>query len=376
MTATATDNRPGPPPFAPGDPVPWFNLPSNVNADFKFHSVAGRFVVLCFFGSGGDPAARERHDAILKYRKLFDDERMLFFGVSTDAQDREQKRFPDQIPGIRYFWDLDGAVSRQFRPGDGMGTTYVLDPTLRVIAAVRFDDTRGHDQIVDQVLRALPQVARHAGVELNAPVLIVPRVFELALCRKLIETYNAGQPQDSGFMREKDGKTVAQLDHTFKRRSDVRVEDRDLRQALMLRVHRRLVPEIFKAYQFKVTRMERYLIACYDATTGGYFKAHRDNTTKGTAHRRFAVTMNLNAEEYEGGDLRLPEFGPRSYRAPTGGAVVFSCSLLHEALPVTKGKRYAFLPFLYDDEAAKVREQNSAFLGEGLSPYRMDPKKT
>jgi predicted 2-oxoglutarate/Fe(II)-dependent dioxygenase YbiX len=42
--------------------------------------------------------------------------------------------------------------------------------------------------------------------------------------------------------------------------------------------------------------------------------------------------------------------------------VVFSCSLLHEATPVTRGTRYVFLPFLYDDAAAKVREQNLAFL--------------
>jgi hypothetical protein len=50
------------------------------------------------------------------------------------------------------------------------------------------------------------------------------------------------------------------------------------------------------------------------------------------------VTINLNAEEYDGGDLRLPEFGRQAYRAPTGGAVVFSCSLLHEALPVTRAR--------------------------------------
>jgi predicted 2-oxoglutarate/Fe(II)-dependent dioxygenase YbiX len=61
-------------------------------------------------------------------------------------------------------------------------------------------------------------------------------------------------------------------------------------------------------------------------------------------HRRFAVTINLNAEDYEGGDLRLPEFDRRTYRAPTGGAVVFSCSLLHEATPVTKGTRYWSAP--------------------------------
>ena len=36
--------------------------------------------------------------------------------------------------------------------------------------------------------------------------------------------------------------------------------------------------------------------------------------------RRFAVTINLNSEEYEGGDLMFPEFGRAVYRAPTGGA--------------------------------------------------------
>jgi hypothetical protein len=136
------------------------------------------------------------------------------------------------------------------------------------------------------------------------------------------------------------------------------VEDEKLTSVLQDRFRRRVVPEIRKAFQFEVTRMERYLVACYAAEEGGHFRAHRDNTTKGTAHRRFAVSVNLNADEYEGGDLRLPEFGPRTYRAPTGGGVVFSCSLLHEAIPVTRGKRYAFLPFLYDEAARKIREAN------------------
>ena len=111
-------------------------------------------------------------------------------------------------------------------------------------------------------------------------------------------------------------------------------------------------------FQFKVTRLERYLVACYDAADGGYFRPHRDNETLGTAHRRFAVSINLNAEQFEGGDLRFPEFGTRTYRPPTGGAVVFCCSLQHEATPVTRGRRYAFLPFLYDEAGQAIRNAN------------------
>jgi predicted 2-oxoglutarate/Fe(II)-dependent dioxygenase YbiX len=167
-------------------------------------------------------------------------------------------------------------------------------------------------------------------------------------------------------MREVDGRTVGVQDPSFKVRRDHLIEDEALQAALRARISRRLVPEIMKAFQFRVTRLERYLVASYSAEEGGHFSAHRDNTTKGTAHRRFAVTINLNAEEFEGGDLTFPEFGRTTYRAPTGGAVVFSCSLLHQALPVTKGERFAFLPFLYDDAAAKIREENLKFLGAGV----------
>jgi len=52
-----------------------------------------------------------------------------------------------------------------------------------------------------------------------------------------------------------------------------------------------------------------------------------------------------------------------------GGAVVFSCSLLHAVAKMTRGRRYAFLPFLYDEEASKIREANNAFLSEGVDAY-------
>lgn len=71
----------------------------------------------------------------------------------------------------------------------------------------------------------------------------------------------------------------------------------------------------------------------------------------------------IDLYEASGGDLSFPEFGQRTYRASTGGAVVFSCALLHEARAVTKGRRYAFLPFLYDDEGARIRERNLPRVG-------------
>jgi hypothetical protein len=46
---------------------------------------------------------------------------------------------------------------------------------------------------------------------------------------------------------------------------------------------------------------------------------------------------------------------------------VFCCSLQHEATPVTKGRRYAFLPFLYDEAGQAIRDRNAAYL-ESVRP--------
>ena len=103
-----------------------------------------------------------------------------------------------------------------------------------------------------------------------------------------------------------------------------------------------------------------------------FFRAHRDNTTKGTAHRRYAVSINLN-DDFDGGEVVFPEYSSKGIKAPRGGAVVFSCSLLHAVTQVTRGRRFAFLPFLYDDAAAKLREANAVVLDPKLQGCRASP---
>jgi predicted 2-oxoglutarate/Fe(II)-dependent dioxygenase YbiX/peroxiredoxin len=363
------------PPFRPGDPVPLFRAAaSNGSADYDFGGVAGRYVVLAFLGSAAQEPVRRALAALRRQRRLFDDVRASFFGVSVDPADEAGGRLKERVPGIRFFWDRDGAISRRFgalaEAPDGPPvyrcSWLVLDPMLRVLCAAPLAEA----ERVLALVAELPPPEAHAGCRLHAPVLVLPRVFEPEFCRRLIELHERHGGQDSGFMREVGGKTVTVLDHGFKRRADHHLEDPVVREAARERLERRVVPALEQAFQFRATRLERYLVACYDGARGGHFRAHRDNTTKGTAHRRFAVTINLNAGEFEGGELCFPEFGPRPCRAPTGAAVVFSCSLLHEARPVTAGRRYAFLPFLYDEAAARIRRANNAHLGAGVGAYR------
>ena len=359
-----------------GEPAPWFVCASASRPDFHFDTVAGRYVVLCFFESAARPESRQILDDIMQVRDRFDDHNACFFGVSIDPDDERLNRVSTHIPGVRFFWDFDSRVSREYGacPLDHSGSTdiagasyrrhtLVLDPRLRVVAALPFDASpESHVPRVLKVLDALPPIGQPTIATPQAPILVVPRVFEPELCRTLIRYYDERGGNESGFMRERDGITVAVHDYSHKRRRDQEIEDQRLRDACMFRISDRLAPEIQKAFQFRATRIERYIVACYDANVGGHFRAHRDNTTKGTAHRRFAVSLHLNTGEYEGGQLRFPEFGPQLYTAPVGGVVVFSCSLLHEATTVTRGCRYMFLPFLYDDEAAKIRNANLQFL--------------
>ena len=362
----------------PGDPAPWFRQRSTSNPNYAFDSVAGRYVVMCFFGTARDPSSQAAIAAAQTNRELFDDEKICFFGVSLDPQDQETGRVREMLPGLRYFWDFDGAVSRLYgavpenaKPEGSVSLRrfwLVLDPMLRVRAVFPFaPDGSDRDQVM-AYLRALPPVERFAGFEIPAPILVIPNVFEPELCRHLIDLYEQHGGEASGFMREVNGKTVGVEDRSFKSRRDYTIEDPDLIRTVQGRIIRRVNPEIEKVHFFKPTRMERYIVSCYAAEDGGHFRPHRDNTTKGTAHRRFAVSINLN-DDFDGGEVSFPEYGPRSYKAPPGGAVVFSCPLLHAVSKVTRGRRYAFLPFLYDEAGAKIREQNSAFLGDSVGTY-------
>lgn len=349
----------------PGAFAPWFHAPAlSGNPNFAFNTVGGRYVLMLFYGSAGHAMAGPALDLVRQNRALFDDDRACFFGVTVDPADTAQGRIAQELPGIRHFLDHERAVSQLYGAlPDGPGTDaylphwVLLDPALRTIAALPIAEG-------ERIFAELRRLVADPLPDGHAPVLVVPRVLEPALCRRLIDLYEADGGTESGFMREEDGKTVMRRDPTHKRRSDYEIADPALRRILNQRIIGTLVPAIQRAFQFHVTRVERWTIACYNAETGGYFRPHRDNTTKGTAHRRFACTINLNAEDYEGGNLRFPEFGRRAYRAPTGGAVIFSCSLLHEALPVTRGRRYAFLPFLYDDAGAKIRQANLHYLEE------------
>ena len=198
------------------------------------------------------------------------------------------------------------------------------------------------DQVASQVMQ-LYEASRPAVVQAKAPVLLLERVIEPSLCRTLIDYWQYG---------DKISNTVGGLQGNVvngevKRRHDVQLDDPRLFDQLRECLVRRVVPASRRAFHIDIMVIEAPIIGCYDADSGGRFGRHRDNTSSYTAHRQFALSLNLNPdEEYEGGELRFPEFGRELYRPVAGGALVFSSSLLHEVVPVTRGRRFGVFTFL------------------------------
>ncbi|MDX1425946.1 MAG: 2OG-Fe(II) oxygenase [Kiloniellales bacterium] len=250
--------------------------------------------------------------------------------------------------------DPEGVLHRAAGRAAGGGSCILMfDPVLRLER--RFDGA-GQAEAALAHARARAAAFRPVVVAAQAPVLVVPNVADPALCRRLIEHWEHGERQDNVVAARSDG--IGYANPKSKVRSDVVLgDDHPLTGELIGAINRRLLPEVLKAFNFRATRMERLRIGCYDASDSGFFAAHRDNTTPQTRHRRYALTLNLNTGDYEGGYLRLPEYGAQLYAPPPGGAVVFSCSLLHLVSPVSQGRRFVVVGFFWSEAEDEIYRQ-------------------
>ncbi|MBV8748288.1 MAG: 2OG-Fe(II) oxygenase [Candidatus Eremiobacteraeota bacterium] len=99
------------------------------------------------------------------------------------------------------------------------------------------------------------------------------------------------------------------------------------------------------------------VINCYEP--GGHFHAHVDALATHHRYRRYSVVCYLNDDFVDGGTA-FPTL-QQTYRPATGQALLFPSYYLHEARPVTAGRKYVFVFFLCD--ATWITED--AYLAEG-----------
>jgi hypothetical protein len=232
----------------------------------------------------------------------------------------------------------------------------VIDHGLRLVD--RFRCNGGGAEAAAALARcerlAQPRTQPAPVVTQQAPVLLIPQVLGPELCRRLIDRWaEADKHEDvaTGYYSTGTGQSAdpSARRPTVKRRTDWLIPKGPVHDEITDLLSRRVGPEMRKAFDFPVKSFEGLKIGCYDAARGGYFRRHRDNVgPPDIRRRRFAMSLNLN-DAYEGGEVHFPEYGPQLYRPPTGTALLFSCSLLHEAMEIRSGQRFVLVTFFFGE---------------------------
>ena len=344
--------------LGPGDFLPDFELANQRGTRTRLLSVAlGRSVVVLFV-PGGDRAGEGVLNGFAEHQERLAPHVHLLAVASPGVTETSVAQSYGDLP-FPVLADPDGVVAGSYglSPEERKSsvTWFLADANRRI---ERVGQASGDE---DLAARLLDHFQSQAPVEPRevlpaAPVLVVPRVFDEAFCRKLMALYETGGNAPSGVFKDDYREAGGLLNTGMKSRRDHIVQDPETNNAIGGLIGRRVVPEIIKAFSFRVKYTKEFKIACYDAGDTGFFKPHRDNINAVGTGRRFAMTLNLNTGEYEGGHLRFPEYGPHLYRPAAGDAVVFACNLIHEAMPVTAGRRFVLLTFFYGPDGEESPE--------------------
>ncbi len=337
--------------LAAGDRAPNFVLPDNEGKFRMFYDrVSGRPLVLLFCGAIQPPILPAPLVAFQAEASRLDAEEVDVFCITPSDSGPAQA----MLPNLQIWSDREGKITEAYLSQTGLGgraalkdgnvVGILMDPNQRVLTVISGKTGDLAAKVLDyHAKRSVPpaQVRRS-----NAPVIVMPNLLDPEMCAALIESFDKGEVKEGVVASVLEGKELERVHHERKKRLDHRIDDMALHRILQNTIGRRIAPELSKAFNFEGFQFDRFLVCRYAADREDRFRTHRDNVSPATADRRFAMTLNLNGDEYEGGELVFPEYGRDGYKPGNGGAVVFSCSLLHEALPVTKGARYALLTFL------------------------------
>ena len=230
--------------------------------------------------------------------------------------------------------------------------SYLLDPNQRVIANWATEAPEEHVSRALDVVDAWRHDSNRQAAFVAPPALVLPRIFEPELCEHLIGLWRT---------RHQEGALSTGQENLYapnkKRNLEHLVEDEETINRIRKTLGRRVLPEINKVFNYSDRLvMEGFIVLCYQVERGDFFDLHRDRYTP-QQPRRFALSLNLN-EGFEGGELCFPEYAGAKLKPPRGGGCIFSCSLLHKALPVTHGERFVMTTFFNDPEAYGVEQAN------------------
>lgn len=341
--------------ITPGDRAPNFIVGDTAGRRRMFYADAsGRPIVLCVVRSARDAGGDAALSSIEVVRHKLEEAGCDVFGLTADEPAVSEAR---PTP-FRVFADARDSVTSHYLSGEASDPvpfrTLLLDGNQRVLAVIDAADPNEHGALVLASLKLLPPIPPARVIRGSSPpVLMLPNVLSAGECERLVRLWHEGGHEE-GSVSGRYGNAVAE---DKKRSLDHIVSDPEMQRTLSETLARRLGPELQKTFcYFAPFFFDAHVILSYGDDREEFFKPHRDNLTPGSQDRRFAMSLNLNAD-YEGGELWFPEYGPDLYKPEPGTACVFSCSLLHEALPVTSGRRWVLTTFFREPSRQAAPKQ-------------------
>ncbi|MBH67394.1 MAG: hypothetical protein CMM58_03485 [Rhodospirillaceae bacterium] len=326
-----------------GDRVPNFQLPASDGLDrvFYFEVLGGPIVLIVAQKSSS------------KIGKIL----LAMLDCSSEMQSLRVQTFCvlDSFSGMEgtasdtiLFRDEKGdLINLLLTPIDGNKPSeaiYLLDENQRVFTRLKLGSVQETVSLLKAKIKLLcgrfdpPPTTLCYG----APALLMDNLLDAEFCGRLIESWR----RDNREGLVNDG-AINVSDERVKKNREHLVDDEQLRREIASTIGPRIGPELEKAFNYsRPLRFEAFTVLSYTQQRKDFFGPHRDNL-RATQKRRFAMSLNLN-DDYDGGELWFPEYGPHKFLPKAGSGVIFSCSLLHEALPVTRGQRWVLVTFMCD----------------------------
>ena len=347
------DIRVSPYEVAVGCRAPDFIVKRADGSPFHFYrELAGQPALLLFWSGAQNPMAVAGLEALAsRWDELAE---FGLEGIAIAADDTPPFEEEERLP-FAFFRDSGDQVGEIYRRASGLVphsgefaldsiSAFCLDANQRIMGIVSHPAGEVADEIIALYRELHGQHEAARALSGPAPILYLPRLIDAELCDELIRYWDEGRASAGGTEAAGQQGDLGRYYQRKDQRIDRPIEDTQLQADLELAIGRRIAPELEKAFRFANFHFERFLVTRYDASQTDETWPHRDNLAPDTQSRRFAVTVNLN-DDYAGGELVFPEYGPHKHRTHKGGAIISSCSLIQEVLPVTEGKRYCLLNF-------------------------------
>lgn len=359
------------PPLEPGDFMPPFCLPDQDGHLRELHLYAGRITVLSLLSTDNEPFLTQYLRSVAERENEISAGDFGLLSIVAANQNQLQhirSRYNTSRLGLTnlYWSDEHKKISCMCglseKPGSG-GTALVLSRNHQILA--RLEATDGAD-LLDRIITTVKQLPKPQRQVIDptqavyAPVLAVPEAISPTLQEELLACWQASQKYQGGIGAGGNEKVVL----SGKRRLDADISDTGLLTRIDQAMCKRVFAELRKVAGVQITHRERYKIGAYSSEDQGFYNQHRD-TAKHLSFRRYSMSLSLSSD-YEGGLLQFPEYNNCAYRLPSRCAAVFPSPLLHGVTPVTSGRRFVMVSFLYTDAEAEIRRTHGVASQEDM----------